>query len=98
MRVGRAESLALASPGDPLMLPRLGFTVVVLVASSLASGEEAGFTPLLKGDDLNSFQLVAIGPDTMTIQDGVIRLSGKPNGYFATKESYKNYVLKFDWM
>jgi len=81
------------------MLPRLGFAVVILVAvSPFAHAEEAGFTPLLKGDDVNAFQLVAIGPDTMTIKDGVIHISGKPNGYFATKDSYKNYVLKFDWM
>jgi len=83
------------------MSPRLGFAIAIVILAALsrcADAEEAGFTPLLKGDDLNSFQLVAIGPDTMTIQDGVIRLSGKPNGYFATKESYKNYVLKFDWM
>ncbi len=81
------------------MHPRLGFAVVLLAAvSPLARAEEGGFTPLLKGDDVNAFQLVGIGPETMTIKDGVIRLSGEPNGYFATKESYKNYVVQFDWM
>ena len=81
------------------MLARLGLTFVVLAAlSRLGIAEEEGFTPLLKGDDLSTFQLVGIGPDTMKIQDGVIHITGKPNGYFATKEGYKNYVLKFDWM
>jgi hypothetical protein len=81
------------------MLPRLGFAVAMLLAVlTPAHAEEEGFTPLLKGDDLKSFQLVAIGPDTMSIRDGVIHISGKPNGYFATKDRYKNYVLRFDWM
>ena len=34
----------------------------------------------------------------MTIKDGEIRLTGKPNGYFATKEEYGDYVLTFEWM
>ena len=81
------------------MLARPGLTFVVLAAlSHCASAEDEGFTPLLKGDDLTSFQLVGIGTDTMKIEDGVIRLTGKPNGYFATREGYQNYVIRFDWM
>ena len=81
------------------MLARIGLTFVVLAAlAHFENVDEPGFVPLLKGGDVDSFQLVAIGPDTMTIQNGEIRISGKPNGYFATKQSYQNYVLKFDWM
>jgi hypothetical protein len=81
------------------MRARTGLTFMVLATlCRLGVAEEAGFTPLLKGDDLSVFQLVGIGPDTMKIQDGVIHITGKPNGYFATKEGYKNYVVKFDWM
>jgi hypothetical protein len=56
------------------------------------------FVPLVKGDDVQSLELVGIGPGTIKIVDGEIQLTGKPDGYFATKESYKNYILKFDWM
>ena len=56
------------------------------------------FKPLVVGDDPKQFTLVAIGPETVTIRGGEVRVSGKPNGYFATKESYKNYVLRFEWM
>jgi hypothetical protein len=34
---------------------------------------------------------------TFKVEDGVIVVSGKPNGYFFTEKSYKNYVLRFDW-
>ena len=27
-----------------------------------------------------------------------VRLSGRPEGYFATEKEYRNYVLKFEWM
>jgi len=81
------------------MIARTGLTFVVLAALSKPGiADDEGFTPLLKGDDLTTFQLVGIGPDTMQIKDGVIRLTGKPNGYFATKEDCKSYVVKFDWM
>jgi hypothetical protein len=81
------------------MCARSGLTLVFLaVLSPFVRADEDGFTPLLKGDDPTSFQLVGFGPETMTIREGVIRLTGKPNGYFATRESYKNYVVKFDWM
>jgi len=53
---------------------------------------------LVKGEDPSQFELVAIGPDTIAIHDGEIRVSGRPNGYFATKQSYRNYRLAFDWM
>jgi hypothetical protein len=58
----------------------------------------ADFMPLFRSDDVGAMELVGIGPDTLKIVDGEIRISGKPNGYFATKENYKNYDLKFEWM
>lgn len=55
-------------------------------------------TPLVQGDDPDQFTLVGFGKDTIAIKDGEIRLTGKPNGYFATKKSHKDYVLTFEWM
>ena len=76
---------------------RLVFAVLsTLACSALASADE--FVPLVSGDDPSQFALVGIGPDTIKIADGVVQISGRPNGYFATKRSYRNYVLRFDWM
>jgi 3-keto-disaccharide hydrolase len=80
--------------------PHLRFallSVSVLVLSARAA-DDTGFRPLVEGSDASQFELVAIGPASLQINDGVIAVSGKPNGYFATKASYRNYVLKFDWM
>ncbi len=70
---------------------------VLLGFGGLAKGEP-GFEPLVSGDDPSQFDLIGIGPETIRIADGVVMISGKKNGYFATKKSYKNYTLKFDWM
>jgi len=52
---------------------------------------------LLKGSDPAQFELVGIAADSITIVDGEIRLTGKPLGYFATKQEYKDYVLTFEF-
>lgn len=69
-----------------------------LAAGAFASrAEDSEFRPLAPGNDLSAFDLIGFGADTISIENGEIRVSGKPNGYFATKKSYKNYILKFDW-
>jgi hypothetical protein len=70
---------------------------LILAVSLSSRGDETAFRPLVVGNDPSQFKLVAIGPDTLTIRDGEVRVSGKPDGYFATKNSFKNYVLRFEW-
>lgn len=78
---------------------RLAALALVLCLGPTASADdEEGFEPLVKGDDPAQFRLVGIGPDAIRIADGVVHVSGRPNGYFATKEDYGNYVLRFEWM
>src|SRR5512135_466898 len=75
------------------------FILAALIALGWdARAAEEGFVSLVRGDDPQQFDLVDIGPDTIKIDNGEIRLTGRPDGYFATKESYKNYVLTFEWM
>ncbi|HEX8200253.1 MAG TPA: DUF1080 domain-containing protein [Isosphaeraceae bacterium] len=71
--------------------------VVALAPAARAADEES--KPLVRGTDPSQFELVGIGSETIRIdEDGVIHVSGKPNGYFATKDSYKNYAVSFEWM
>lgn len=82
------------------MLPRY-FLVVAIVGLPVpwvGAAEEKGFVPLVSGSAADQFELVGIGPETIKIENGEVELSGKPNGYFATKGVYKNYVLQFDWL
>lgn len=74
----------------------LGFAIALIVSRPATAGDAQ---PLVQGTDPSQFVLVGIGPEAITIsEDGVVSLPGKPSGYFATKKSYKNYVLEFEWM
>ena len=71
-------------------------TLVAALAFAATRDDES--TYVLTSDDTAQLKLVDIPADKITIKDKEIRLAGKPNGYFATRKSYKNYVLKFEWM
>jgi hypothetical protein len=70
---------------------------VVLCLRSLNAADR-DFAPLLAGDDPDQLMVVGLKKDAVTIRDGEIRLGGPDHGYVATGESYRNYVLQFDWM
>ena len=52
---------------------------------------------LLIGNDPAQFERVGLTPESISIIDGEIRLTGKPLGYFATKREYKEFVLTFEY-
>src|SRR6266545_1616646 len=81
--------------------------------SPVAAGDkDDGFTALFNGKDMAGFKYVLNvqkkleeGDDplkastkTWHVEKGVIICTGKPNGYFYTDKSYKNYVVRYDWM
>jgi hypothetical protein len=71
-----------------------------LTGGAPAADDDKDFTPLFNGKNLDGFKVEVGKADpaqTFTVKDGVIVVSGKPNGYFYTTKSYKNYVLRFDW-
>jgi hypothetical protein len=81
-----------------------GLLAGVLLAADAPAKEakdEAGFQPIFNGKDLSGWKLKIQGkgdPEkTFSVRDGVIVVSGEPNGYFYTDKSYKNYVLRFEW-
>ena len=74
--------------------------LVALLATLAISARSADddFKPLVKGDDPSQFELVGLPTESIKVVDGEVRLEGKPNGYFATKGRYKDYVLQFEVM
>jgi hypothetical protein len=64
------------------------------------AGKDEGFTPLFNGKDFTGwkFEVGKGDPEkTWSVKDGVIVCTGKPNGYFYTDRSFKNYVFRYDW-
>jgi hypothetical protein len=67
-----------------------------LVPDAPAGDKE--FKDLFNGKNLEGWKIFPEKADKMvTVEDGYIKVNGKPNGYFYTVKSYKNYDLKFDW-
>src|SRR5687768_9652731 len=80
----------------------LPLTAVAALALTLgARAGEDGFKDLFNGKDLTGWKTElpkdADPAKVFSVKDGAIVVSGKPNGYFYTDKSYKNYILKFDW-
>ena len=81
-----------------MIRPRLLPPLLVLGLMMAATPPDEDFKPLVEGTDPSQFDLVEITPETLTIgEDGEIAVSGSPNGYFATKAAYKDYILEFEW-
>lgn len=84
----------------------LGLVIVVVVSSSPAAEPE--FKPLFNGKDFTGWKAfgravkdgptAAIDPkDTWSIDDGVLKCTGKPTGFLITEEELADYVLRLKW-
>src|ERR1700687_757971 len=76
--------------------------ITVMGSAAAADKDKAeGFKDLFNGKDLTGWKTQlpkdADPAKTWSVREGVIICTGKPNGYFYTDKSYKNYVLLYDW-
>jgi hypothetical protein len=74
--------------------------VGIFVAGAAGMGPdnmEVGFVPLFNGKDFTGIKQVGVKEDTFRVEDGMIVCTGKPNGYWYTDKSYKNYILRLEW-
>src|SRR5262245_58851311 len=87
---------------------RAGLPLAALVVALVgfhpvtAGGKDEGFKPLFNGTDFTGWKFVLAKKDadpakTFTVKEGIIVVTGNPNGYFYTDKSYKNYIIRYDW-
>ena len=70
----------------------------LLALAVAACAQSQGFVRLLEArGGMGDFSLVGVTDANYKVQEGVIMASGKGSGYFATRKSFRNYVLRFDW-
>lgn len=68
------------------------------LCGSLSEAADDDFVKIFNGKDLTGLKIEpAKAADTFKVEDGILKVSGKPNGYFHTEKSYKNFVLRFEW-
>src|SRR5262249_40683832 len=89
--------------GCTLLLLALLAGLALLEPAAAADKDDEGFTTLFNGRDFKGWKFVfgnKIGDDpgkTFSVKEGVIIVSGSPNGYIVTEKGYKNYVIRYDW-
>jgi hypothetical protein len=83
------------------MLPRITSLLagaILFAAPAARASDDDGFVKLFNGKDLTGLKIEpAAAKDTFKVDEGVIKISGKPNGYFYTEKSYRNFVLRYEW-
>jgi hypothetical protein len=72
--------------------------MILVAAFSFSVSPEEGFVSLTGNDPLSVFDRVKLGVDSVTFADGEIRFTGTPRGYLATKATYGDFALRFEWM
>jgi hypothetical protein len=75
---------------------------MIMAALFLISGCSDNTNPLFNGKDLNNWTIFSgddsVDPASMFwVEDGMIRTSGKPNGYIRTTETFSNFKLHVEW-
>ncbi len=79
--------------------------IVSAVSFSQAFAVEPEWKPLFDGKTLNGWKVVSkvVSSDappaapTWSVEKGVLKCTGTPNGYLATNDEYTNFELKLSW-
>lgn len=80
----------------PLLIP------ACLCLVTFGQTDDGQFRPLCDGKSLKGWKSVsadasADAENTWVVTDGLLRCSGKPNGYLRTSEQFRNFILKLEW-
>jgi Domain of Unknown Function (DUF1080) len=71
---------------------------IALMVSSSVLAQSAGFTSLMPKKDVQELWTIEVTPaDSWRVEDGMVRCTGKPNGFLRSKKVYKNYVFRAEW-
>ena len=65
--------------------------------NALPAADDDGFVPMFNGKDLSGWVPVNLAPDTFSVRDGMIVISGVPTGYMRTEKMYENFIMECDW-
>jgi hypothetical protein len=97
----RRASFAVILAGSLFVTAATRVSVAQSPASVAHSTSPAKATALRADPKLAAWEYVAGTPADIAqvakLEDGVLTVVGRPNGYLATRASYRDYVLRFEW-
>ena len=75
---------------------RMLFCVAAFCAPLLAQSD--GFVSLMPKNDVREFWTIeGTPPESWSVVNGIIKCTGKPNGFLRSKKIYKNYIFRAEW-
>ena len=75
-------------------------TLLCLIFESvlLVYAQADGFVSLMPKADVTEFWIIeGTPPETWRVENGMIRSTGKPNGFLRSKKLYRNFILRAEW-
>jgi hypothetical protein len=96
-RPGARAALAVISVRIMKTLPILASLIALGCSAALSAADDDGFKPMFNGKDLSGWVPVNLAPDTVSVRDGMIVISGEPTGYMRTESMHENFILECDW-
>lgn len=73
------------------------FCSLIAVAGLSARAEDAAFTPMFNGRDLQGWIPLHAATETWSFADGVVRCTGRPVSALRTERQYENFELEVEW-
>jgi len=71
---------------------------LALACVPLVCAQTDGFVSLMPKADVTELWTVEVAPaSTWRVENGMIRSTGKPNGFLRSKKVYRNFVLRAEW-
>jgi hypothetical protein len=71
---------------------------LALACAPLLPGQTDGFVSLTPKKDVREFWTIeGTPPETWRVENGVIRCTGKPNGFLRSLKRYRNYIFRAEW-
>ena len=72
--------------------------LAVFVGATILHAQSDGFVSLMPKKDVTELWIIEVTPpSSWRVEDGMIRCTGKPNGFLRSKKVYKNFVLRGEW-
>jgi len=74
------------------------FLFAVMLSLPMLHAQSGGFVSLMPKKDVRELWTIEITPpESWRVENGMIRCTGKPNGFLRSKKIYKNFILRADW-
>ncbi len=92
-------AISVHNQGVKKFLSLLVLTALISVShSAIAQTADAPvFRPLFNKNDLEGWVPVNIAPSTFSMEDGILKCTGKPIGEIRTEKMYQNFILEIEW-